>query len=464
MRLNYEINLEQQQKLLITPELRQAIAILQMSAPELEEYIDQEMEQNPFLELSEENSSKEEVNTDSGEEPAQLEEMADWVEYFSDRSDLGFSNPTGEEKSGASMAATGNTLQEYLLLQLHLAINSPEDQRIGEYLIGCIDDRGYLAVTVEEIALALAVPSETVSDVLKLVQGFDPAGVGARDIKETLTLQLKAQGKATPLLLELINKYLPEVAVNKLKSVARALGITVHEVQNLCDQLRTLNPHPGNQFSGGDEPRYIVPDILVDKIDDQYVVSLNDYRVPGLRVNQLYQGLLKNPQQFSRDEQKYMEDRLASAIWLIKSIEHRKLTLFRVASCLVEMQKDFLDHGIKYLKPLTLKQVADRVEVHESTISRATTNKYIQTPRGVFELKFFFSSSLKGQDLDETVSARATKRLIQELIEAEDRANPLSDKQIADLLQEQGVTCSRRTVAKYRAEMGIAQGSARKRY
>jgi len=464
LRLNFEINLEQQQKLMITPELRQAIAILQMSAPELEEYIDQEMEQNPFLELEEEPSLKEGENVSADDEPGQREEIAEWIEYFTDRSDLGVAPQRGEERPHDRSTSTSITLQEHLCLQLHLAVDNPVDLRIGEYLVGCIDDRGFLAISVDEAAGALAVPAVQITKLLKMIQGFDPVGVGARDIKETLILQLKYRGQDTPLLVDLINNHLPDIATGKLKTVARALGITVLEAQDMCDIIRTLNPSPGNQYGGENETRYIVPDIIVDKINGQYVVTLNDYRVPTLHVNNLYQGLLKNPAQFSTEEQKYMEDRLASAIWLIKSIEHRKVTLYRVVSCIVEMQKDFLDHGIRYLKPMTLKQVAEKVEVHESTISRATTNKYVQTPRGVFELKFFFSSSLKGQELDETVSARSTKRLLQEIVEAEDRANPLSDQQICDLLSGQGITCSRRTVAKYRAELGIASGSSRKRY
>lgn len=464
MRLNFDINLEQQQKLLITPELRQAIAILQMSAPELEEYIEQEMEQNPFLEVEEDTGSKEGDNGDSVDENRQREDMAEWLEYFTDRSDLGITSHQKEEKPYESTASNSITLQEHLRLQLHLAVDDPLDLRVGEYLVGCIDDRGYLVVSVDEAASALAVPPVEVTRLLKLIQGFDPVGVGARDIRETLLLQLQQQEQTNPLLIKLINDHLPDIATGKLKSVARELGISVLEVQDMCDLIRTLNPHPGNQYSSESETRYIIPDIIVDKVNGQYVVTLNDSRIPTMRVNNLYQGLLKDPSQFSDNEQKYMEDRLSSAMWLIKSIEHRKVTLYRVVSCIVEMQKDFLDHGIRCLKPMTLKQVAEKVEVHESTISRATNNKYVQTPRGVFELKFFFSSSLKGQELDEMVSARSTKRLIQDIVEAEDRLNPLSDQQICDMLAAQGITCSRRTVAKYRAELGIASGSSRKRY
>ncbi|MGE5453651.1 MAG: RNA polymerase factor sigma-54 [Methylocystaceae bacterium] len=464
MRLNYEINLQQQQKLLITPELRQAIAILLMSAPELEEYIDQEMEQNPFLEQLEESSSQEGEKAENVDDFGPREEVAEWAEYFLDRSDLGMTSQSREDRTYESTTSTSTTLQDHLNQQLRWVIENPLELRIGEYLVGCIDDRGYLAITLDEAALVLAVSELEVAKVLKIIQGFDPVGVGARDIRETMSIQLGHRGLDNPSLFILINEHLSDIAVGKLKPVAKALGISILELQDMCDLIKTLNPHPGNEFGGRDETRYIVPDIIVENINGEYIVSLNDNRVPGLRVNHLYQELLKHPSQFSHDEQKYMEDRLASAIWLIKSIEHRKLTLYRVVSCIVEMQKDFLDHGIHYLKPMTLKQVAEKVEVHESTVSRATTNKYVQTPRGVFELKFFFSSSLKGQDLEENVSARSTKRLISEIVESEDRVNPFSDQQICDLLLGQGITCSRRTVAKYRAELKIPQVTSRRRY
>lgn len=466
VRLSYDINLEQQQKLIITPELRQAIAVLQMSSLELGEYLDRELQENPFLEVADDASWSEAEKKEAGELEEGTADLGEWVDYFLDRSDLGLPSHAGEDKERAfeNMLTSAPDLHDTLRLQLVVAVNTPEELRIGEYLIGCIDGRGYLCVTVDEAAQALKVRRDQVEQVLAMIKEFEPSGVGARDLKETMLIQLKHRGQLTDKIEKMIMNHLDEIGEGKLRQVARAMGLEVEEVQKMRDLLRTLNPYPGSQYGSNNDTRYIVPDITIEKVDGEYVVSINDTGVPSLRINRLYQDILRAPQQFDQETRKYLEERLSSAFWLLKSIEHRRLTLYRVAVCIAEMQREFLDNGIRSLRPMTLRQVAERVGVHESTISRAIANKYAQTPQGLLELKYFFSSGIRKRENEDMVSARSIKQMIKELIDKEDPASPLSDQQISDLLAERGLTCSRRTVAKYRGEMGIPNATVRRRY
>jgi RNA polymerase sigma-54 factor len=350
------------------------------------------------------------------------------------------------------------------MLQLHLTVSGSENIRVGEFLVGCIDERGYLCVSLEEAQETLKVGPEIVEKVLKAIQTFEPYGVGARDLKECLLIQLRLLNKDMPLAETIINDHLDDLAQGHIKQIAARLGIGIHETQDVCNIIRTLDPKPGRQYGSADEVRYLLPDIIVEKINGEYVVSVNDGQSPHLFLNKFYQDILKAPESYSKDAKKYLEEKLSSALWLIKSIEHRRLTLYHVVSRIVEIQRDFLDYGINYLKPLTLKQVAEKVQVHESTISRAIANKSVQTPQGVFELKYFFSSGVRTMDEEGLVSARSIKSILRELIEGEESANPLSDQQICDTLAGKGINCSRRTVAKYRTELGIPRASARRRY
>jgi RNA polymerase sigma-54 factor len=264
--------------------------------------------------------------------------------------------------------------------------------------------------------------------------------------------------------MEVIENYLPDLAKGRLNKIAQTLGITVCEVQETCDLIRTLDPRPGLQYSNDSEIKYIVPDVIVQELDGEYIVIINDSHFPRLIVNQLYENVLRQPDSFAGDVKKYMEERMGAAIWLIKSIEQRRITLYKVARCIVDIQREFLGKGVEYMRPLNLKQVADMVEVHESTVSRATNNKYIQTPQGLFELKYFFSSGVESSAGMEKVSSKSIKHMIEELINNEDTTNPLSDQAIVEMLTKKGLRISRRTVAKYRQEMGIMSTLSRKRY
>lgn len=467
MRLVHDISLEQRQKLMMTPELRQAIAILQMSTLELDEYLSQELEENPFLEL------RDEPETAEVEEVEEVEEKADdetfdieWWDYFLDKSDVGYLGPTERNPEGKgydNLLTRAPTLHEHLLFQANISLEEVDFQ-VAEFLIGSIDDNGYLCVSVEEVAEILEMLPGQVEKVLKVVQTFEPYGVGARNLPECLYIQLVQTGKINPIAERIVKEYLHDLGKGRLAKIAARMGITVQDVQETADLIRTLDPKPGRRYGSTDDVRYLVPDIVVEKIYEEYVVQVSDGNLPRLMTNKFYQNMLKQPGMFGADARKYMEDRFASALWLIRSIEHRRLTLYKVANCIVNIQQEFLERGVKHLKPLNLKQVADIIGMHESTISRATTGKYIQTPQGVFELKFFFGSGISGSEGAQQYSSRSVKRMIKDMIEAEDPITPLSDQKIAEGLGEAGVQISRRTVAKYRTELGIMSAAARRRY
>lgn len=461
MRLTNDVLLEQQQKLIMTPELRLAIAILQMSTLELGEYTQNELEENPLLEekeieeIVEDNPDREIADT--------IDKSAEWLEYFNDR-DIGFPINDLVQKSFDNFLTQRPSLYEHLQFQLHLACKNSEDMAVGQYIIGNLDPHGYLCVEPDDIAAKTGADLEQINRVVKIVQSLHPHGVGAYNLGECLLIQLRHYGKENDMVRAVIENHLDDLARGKMGKIAQALGTTICNVQDICDLIRTLDPKPGLQYSPMDEVKYIIPDVIVEKVEGEFVVVLNDSASPRLMVNQLYENMLKQPNAFSPEACKYLEEKMGAAVWLIRSIEQRRRTLYKVARCIVDFQTDFLNHGIKYLKPLNLKQVADLVEVHESTVSRATSKKYIQTPQGLFELKYFFGSGVESQTDHEQVSSKSIKSIIEEIIGDENTAHPVSDQAIAEILKIKGINISRRTVAKYRQEMGILPTTSRKRY
>ena len=448
----------------MTPELRQAIAILQMSTLELGEHIQKEMEENPFLEEREPEEVPEQEKREAEAEAEANNALEQWMEYHSDR-DYGYMpQEREEEKSFENYVTSRPSLVEHLEFQLRMLSRDDQDLPIGEYLIGSIDDNGYLTVELAEVAARLEVPEARVEKVLKMIHSFHPHGVGARDLSECLMIQLCHYGKNDPIITEIVQNYLEDIGRGRLNRIAQALNISVQEVQEICDLIRTLDPKPGLQYSNSEQVKYIKPDIFVEKIDGEYVVIVNDFQFPRLTINRTYEKILRQPEAFSQEARQYLEEKMGSAMWLIKSIEQRRMTLYKVARCIVDIQKDFLDNGIAFLKPLTLREVADIVEVHESTVSRATTNKYMETPQGLYELKYFFSTGVQCRRGGERISARSIKKQIEEMVAQEDPTQPLSDEQIAQNLQEQGISIPRRTIAKYRNELGIASTIIRRRY
>ncbi|GAB6159285.1 RNA polymerase factor sigma-54 [Desulfotomaculum varum] len=472
MRMDFGLNLEQTQKLIMTPELRQAITVLQMSALELTEYVEQQVLENPLLELRDHDGERaEEAETARETEPpaANRKEFdLDWVEYFADSSDLGFCLPRGqrevsEQPAYEQFVSHAPTLADHLNMQLSLSRTDEELKSIVRYLIGNLDARGYLSIDLAEAADRLRQPPARLQQALSVLQSLDPPGVGARHLQECLSLQLDVLQEDNPVVRQLVADHLEDLAAGRLAKIAARLNVSPQEVQRAADILRKLEPKPGRNFSHHDEIRYIVPDVVVEKVAGQYIILVNDAAVPRLTINHTYRTVLAKNSAADQNTKQFVEEKLNAAAWLIRSIEQRRLTLYKVANCLVELQRDFLDHGVKYLKPLNLKKVAELVGVHESTVSRATSNKYMQTPQGVFEMKYFFSSGLSDAS-GAQVSAESLKKILREIIQQEDPANPLSDQKIAELFGQRGINISRRTVTKYRDELGIPATARRKRY
>lgn len=455
MGVAYGLVLEQTQKLIMTQELRQAIAILQMPTQELLNYVQEEIEGNPLLELEEDDS-----------QPQLQETEPDWAEYFRDTSDLGFvpkTNYSRQEPTWDNFISRETTLAEHFLLEWKLVARTPEEKRIGEFIIGSLDPYGYLRCSVADIADILQQSRVKVLRVLKAIQQLEQTGVGARNLEECLLIQAKALGCLTPELRQIILHYLPDVAAGKLGRIAQELDLSLKQVQEICDFIRTLDPKPGRQYGDGQQVHYVLPDVTVEKVGNEYIILVNDSVGNRLRVNNHYRRILTEPGNEDGKTKRFVETRLNSAVWLIRSIEQRRLTIYRIVEALLRLQRPFFDYGIRHLRPLTLREVADEIGVHESTVSRATANKFIQMPYGVFPLRILFDSGVESVG-GKGMAAESVKRVLADLIEQEDPYNPLSDQKLSEQLAEQGISLSRRTVAKYRQEANIPSSACRRRY
>lgn len=454
-------SLEQKQTLKTGYSLRQrqALEILQKSAWELEEYLQKEVLENPLLEWveGEENGELAEEEIAAGEK----EEEADWLDYFADSSDLGIVWERDEEKREL-YSPLPPTLQEYLLSQLGLLSLTGEETKIARYLIGNIDERGYLSIGLEEAAKVFCCAREKVEAVLKKVQSLDPPGVGARDLTECLLLQAERKGFLDKETTVVIRHYLQELATKGIKRVAQLSGLPPERVQEIVDRLRQLNPWPGKGWGGSSPPSWVVPEVIVCKEEgEKLLVLLEDQVGPRLRISSYYREIMAREN--SPDLRRYFQQKLRAALWLLRCIEQRRRTLYRIAQALVKLQKPFFLQGPQALKPLTLKEVAAETGLHESTVSRALQGKYMQTPFGVFAMKSLLSSALEVEE-GEAVSVETAQKMLRELIAGEDPARPYSDRQLANLLAERGIKIARRTVAKYREEMGIPAAPCRRRY
>jgi len=471
MEMRHDLRLEQRQRLVMTPRLQQAIKLLQVPALELQQILKQELLINPLLEEVEdtdedpqEDSTPEAESDDEGELKTSEQEI-DWDRYLRDGFEMG-QRSSGEQEEQEEfrnrVPVAKATLAEYLLSQLRLATNSEEERRIGEFVIGSLDANGFLAISVEDIAGLLSIDESKAAQVVALIKSFDPPGIGARDLRECLLIQLEQAGQADSLAATLVREYLDDLLQRRYPEIARKLRRTVREIQSGAEAVAKLDPRPGTRFASED-PRYIVPDLMVDKIEDRYVVQLNDGNVPRLRINRAYRDILTHPSSKSRAEHDYVVDKLKAATWLIKTIDQRRRTMVKVMEAILEVQRDFFDKGIEHMRPLTLQQIAEIVNMHESTVSRVTNGKYVQTPRGVFELKYFFSTGLKTDNGDEASSKRIKER-IREIVRNEDNRSPLSDQDIGEILKKDGFFVARRTVAKYRDQLEIFSARMRKQY
>ena len=469
MQLDYGLKLETTQKLIMTPQLRQAIAILQLPATELAALVEKELLENPVLEADAPESNDEsegEVEQLSNEQTDNQHEEDGWVEYLlsgTQSTTSGQSGSTEMAKQREIADAEMVSLQNYLEMQLHFAVLDASYLNIGKYLIGCIDDNGYLCGTTAEAAARLGTTETIVINVLEIIQTFDPIGVGARSLQECLLLQLEQKveeySKEFALVAAVIKDHLDQVALGRYKQIADKQHCSIHEVQQAVDVIRTLDPKPGCAFGGG-QAGYIVPDIIIERLNSEYVILINDNHVPQLSINSYYRQIVREEHS---DARKYVEGRINAAVWLIKSIEQRRRTLYNVAEAIIDLQQGFFDHGPKFLRPLTMKKVADQIGVHESTVSRATANKYMATPHGVFGINTFFTAGIQSA-VGENISASRVKQEIRELIAGENQMQPLSDQALGDILNGKGIMVSRRTVAKYREEMNIPASSRRRRH
>lgn len=467
MKIGFNLALEQTQKLIMTQELQQAIKILQLSSLELKEYIQQQLETNPLIEekegeelySEEENGNARELKDDrNGEEL--ITQLIKNLEYggggytykYDPENDYSFEN----------YVPSYTTLKDHLLFQLHITIMPEKQKQIGEYIIESLNGNGYLNTDMGEIATVFDMDIEEVERVLAVIQTFDPAGVGCRNLKECLLLQLDAKGMEDPIVRDIVENSLDDLGDKRFNHIAKKLGISTGEVQRACDIIKTLEPKPGRAFQNFDDVKYITPDVVVRDINGEFMVLVNESAAPRLMINSYYKGIL-NSCQDQPGISSYITGKLEAALWLIRSIEQRRMTLYKVVNAIVEYQKEFFHRGVKGLRPLTLKDIASKVGVHESTVSRATNGKYVQTPRGTYELKYFFSSGISSA-YGEGVSSESVKEMLKKIIEEEDPYKPVSDQGITDLLNSKGIEISRRTVAKYRDELGIVSSSKRKRY
>ena len=467
-------NMQLRQQLVMTQRLQQALKLLQVPTLELEQILRRELVENPLLEeveseeeVEEGTRQEEEITAldDSEREKEQhpQDEERDWGDSFDD----GFrsvSNEPGyqEEDDLERPQKYVPSGQEDLSEQLQMALPEGTELSIGEYIIGCLGEDGLLACPVEEIAAFFEVEPVVVEAVLKVIQSFDPPGVAARNIPECLLLQLDAKGMLDSPEAHIIRNHFEALKNRKFGDIAREMKCTPKEVQDIAQRIGELDPRPGLSHNT-EGARAIVPDLEVVKIDedgDAYAVTLCDGNIPRLRVSMAYEG---QAQKSNEDDVKFIDEKKKHAEWVIKTIEQRRRTMIKVMEAIVAEQSEFFERGAIALKPLTLNQVASVIGMHESTVSRVTRQKYVQTPRGVFPLKFFFSAGLDSSGGGE-VAAKAVKIMIQEIVAAENPARPLSDKKIVDMLQDRGLKIARRTVAKYREQLGILSARMRKQF
>jgi RNA polymerase sigma-54 factor len=486
MALETRIYQKMSQQLVMTPQLRQAIKILQVSRADLEQLVDEELAENPVLEEgAEEREEEERPRTEERlEERDQAEEWPDgvgretttevepenglneidWREYLSNYSnDWHGSSSTSadyDDEKRPSLESTlvrAESLTEHLLWQLQMHDLEPSEEAVTALLVGNMDKDGYLQLQIEDVAFQCGQDFEVVEAALRRVQELDPSGVGARDLRECLLLQLRARGEGDSLCARIVCDQLSLLEGKRFDKIAKELGAEVDEVVEASQLISSLEPKPGRNFGDGGV-RYITPDVYVHKMGEEFVITLNDEGLPRLRVSSYYRQVLGATD--GAEAKRFIQDKMRSAQWLIRSIQQRQRTLYMVTSSIVKFQEEFLDKGIAHLRPLVLKDVAQDIGMHESTVSRATANKYVHTSQGIFELKYFFTSSLRSADGD--VSAESVKDRIRSIVGKEDSKKPLSDQQIAKMLADEQVDIARRTVAKYREMMGILPSSKRR--
>lgn len=476
MALESRLDLRLAQKLILTPQLQQAIKLLQMPQIELAQTLNQELMENPFLEESQDEPVIEEYAGEEAEPPPApvddaempLESLSNFSvdDYFEERGsdgrDLGYFSPDSDEQPSYELFCSKTPdLYDHLIWQLRLCNADDDVRRAAETVIGNIDEDGYLRATEEELTSAIGAGIDMAMSAIALIQSFDPPGVGARDLKECLLLQLDALNLSGTLVEKIIINNMEDLQKKKYGSIAKFHDADMNDVMAAVKIIEGLEPRPGRSFSSG-ETNYIVPDVFITRTDEGYQIVLNEDGMPRLRLNSSYRKLLMRKETLTKEERDFLKEKLRLATELIKSLDQRNRTIYRVSDSILKFQSEFFDAGLQSLKPLNLKDVASDISMHESTISRVTSNKFLACNHGVFSFRYFFSSAIQSDSGE--VSSTSVKDLIKKLIMEEDPKKPLSDQVIADKLKGQSITIARRTVAKYREELRVPPQSQRKRY
>lgn len=500
MALRQTMNLSQ--NLVITPQLQQAIKLLQMSRLELESQVRNELEENPILEEAEvlkeedfertkeaerqlEGGNTETVNENpneqaSSQDPLRQDEF-EWENYLETRHKMPREASHGNEEimNYENVITTTQSLHDYLYWQVKMVGFSDHEEKVADVLISYIDDDGYLKTPLSQIAEEEKVDILDLEDTLSLIHDFDPPGVGARDLKECLLLQAKNLEEDTADLVNLIQNHLKDLEKKNYEGIAKALNIPLPVVVEMCKIIYSMDPKPGRAYALNDT-HYVTPDVYVYKVGDDYVVSLNEDGLPKLKISNFYKNVLKTDNVKKAEDKKpenkaigsvtadhktadYISEKLKSAVWLIKSIHQRQRTIFKVSESIVKHQKEFFEKGAGFLKPMILRDIANDIGMHESTVSRVTTAKYMHTPQGIYELKYFFNSGIASTDGD-SLASESVKLKIKEIISKEDPKKPFSDQKLVELLRKDGVDIARRTVAKYREVLKVLPSSQRKKF
>lgn len=479
MALDLRLQVKLSQQLVMTPQLQQAIKLLQLSRMELVDVVTQELAENPMLEEGEEREEQPAAETPKEEAVADPEENAteikgesegmediDWQTYLEGYS-LGSTTTSDvyedneERPSYESLLTRKSTLFDHLTWQLNLSTVPQPEYLAAAEIIGNLDDAGYLHADLDDICAATSVSEEVAQKAFERVQQFDPPGVGSRNLQECLLLQLERMELEDSLEATILRDHIDALEGRKYAVIARALKVSLDEVLAAAKFISELDPRPGRAYNQEDV-QYISPDIFVHKVGEDYVVTLNDEGLPNLRINSFYRNALTNSDSVDKKAGEYIQDKMRSAVWLIKSIHQRQRTIYKVTKSIVKFQREFFDYGIEHLKPLVLRDVAEDIEMHESTVSRVTTNKYVQTPQGLFELKYFFNSGISTTD-GNSVASESVKTRIKEIVSKEDPKKPLSDQKVVQILKEHDIHIARRTVTKYREMLGIGSSTERKR-
>jgi RNA polymerase sigma-54 factor len=462
------------QKLILTPSLQQAIKLLPMSTLELSDLLNQEMVENPMLEeVPTEDLQPADAVAQEQEKPAadaaatkgDTWDDQDYEYFFGDYLDDGYRPRAPQEVRELppieNTLSTSTSLTDHLNWQLSMQSDDPLIRDIGSAIIGNLDDDGYLVASFDELALMGPWAVTDVERALKTVQGFDPVGVAARDLQECLLLQLRHVGLEGTITEKIVMEHLRLLQNHQVPEISRKLGVSIDDLKEHIEIIRNLDPKPGSRYNPS-QSQYVIPDVYIIKVEDQYVAVLNEDGLPQMRISPVYRRLLDKGSVENNDETRaYVKDKFRSALWLIKSVEQRQKTIHKVANSIINFQREFLDHGIEHLRPLVLRDVANDIGMHESTVSRVVTNKYMHTPQGVFEMKYFFHSGISSS-YGESVSSVTIKQRIRKIIENEDPRKPLSDSKIVSILQREGLVLARRTIAKYREELKIPTSNQRK--